>query len=205
MITLTELVTEHKAQLGPDATEVFNAPDDGDYKRHIELATLRIDEKRPYVVDASVTVQAEQASYPAPADLLRLWGPTWGLSQRQHLAPWDPRHPGRMPRLRLASVGGVRSLLLDPAPTNHQVAQCGETYTYRYYAKHQVDDLASTVDIEDKRYLLMAALIEAVRELASRNVLKPIQLHRGVGAVPTSATPLELYRTLTEQWEALSA
>lgn len=116
MIPLAELVADHKAQLGPDAQQTFNAPDDGDYKRHIDLATLRVGDKRPYLVDATVTVQAEVASYPAPADLLRLWGPTWGLAVRQRLNPWDPQHPGRLPRLRLASVQGVRSLLLDPAP-----------------------------------------------------------------------------------------
>lgn len=198
MSSIYELIAAHKAALGPDAVKLWE--DDSEFIRHIQKGGRRLIEKRPRILRAKLTLVAGQAVYAAPADLVLFQRQEWGMSSILQFKPWDPSWPGPFPEISEVVTDEGPELVFTPAPTAGQIAALGADYWFHYRAAHQIDTEAVTVPVADEPLLLLAALIEAVQELTARNLVNPIQLHRGLGSLPNQGTPLAYLEALRWQW-----
>ena len=194
-LSLAGLVAAHSAQLGA-ARERFS---EADLAEHLQRGGLaRLNAKRPRVGCASVTLEAGQAWYDAAPDGYDVLGLDWGREQRR-LMPHHDGYLGQIPILR--QLG--RRLHFNPAPTSWQIMALGAEAHYHYFAEHHIDEDGdlTTVAHGDRDLLLHAALIAAMQALATANVSEPIQLHRGIGGVPSNSTPAAWYKALLDEWE----
>jgi hypothetical protein len=201
------LVADLKASL-QDAAEVFTAADDADFKRHLAHAAADFGRRFPRRVRGSVTVEADKAEYPAPAGMLRPLRAAWSDTARRNYRPWDRGWPEPDPRLSLeADDTGARVLVLSPPPSQAQITQLGATFPFVYEAGHQIGTQAADTTISDARrgLLLLRAQAEAMKELAARNLKKPVQLRDGQGGAPRNGVPAALHQQLMDEFERLAA
>lgn len=205
-LTLTALVADLKASLQDSAVR-FTAAADGDFKRHLAMAASDLGRVRPRTLKGSLSLVAGQAAYSAPDDLDTPRHSTWGDQFRAAHKPWDASYPGTPPRLSIAEEGGTFKLWLAPAPTAAQIAAFGSDYPYFYLARHALSDTpgATTVPDADRGLLLLRAQAEAMKELAVRNISKPVQLRDGLQSAPKNGTPAALYAQLMDDFERLAA
>lgn len=174
-----------------DAATHWTLPADADYVRHLDAALQGFGIAWPHRVGASATVTAGVADYPLPADFIGLLSLEWGRDQRARAQPWSTDWPGRAPTAQTLHTPAGWVLRLAPAPTAADVALLGAACRYVYRAQHVIGTLGAdtTVPPTLRDALLMYGLAAGLQELAARNVLKPIQLHRGMGSVPANSTP----------------
>lgn len=200
MMTRAELAEDLKASL-QDAADVFNAPDGADFLRFLDKAALDFYRVRPRTLLGELTLVADQFAYEAPDDLLAYKSALWGSDRR--IQPWEKHWPGRLPDVYLCEDGGVHELHFLPAPTAQQIAVLGSTYKYWYFASHQIGDTeAETTILSGQRgLLLLRAQAEAMREMAMRNIGKPVQMRDGVSSGPRNGTPAALYAALMKEFE----
>jgi len=179
-----------------DAAKAFTAANDADAVRHLERAAEALTAVRPRTLAATLTLVADQPNYPAPADLWRYKSTTWGAARSQ---PWEKSWPGRLPDVR--EIDGA--LWLTPAPTAHQIAALGASFSFFYYARHAigVDEADTTVAPGDRALLLLRAQAEAMRELAMRDSVRPTNAQSAWSGQPKTGTPAALARWLLEEFE----
>ena len=190
------LVADLKASL-LDAARVFAAAADADFVRHLDRAAEALAVRRPRTLAGSLTLEAERPNYAAPADLWRYKSTTWGAGFRGN--PWDRTWPGRLPDVR--EIDG--ELWLMPAPTAHQVAMLGATFTFFYYARHVVgvDAADTTVSEGDRGLLLLRAQAEAMRELAMRDSVRSASVRDGLSGQMKTSAPAALAQWLLDEFE----
>jgi hypothetical protein len=200
MMTRAELAADLKASL-QDAASVFTAPDGADFLRFLDKAALDFYRVRPRTLLGELTLVADQFAYEAPDDLLAYKSALWGTDRR--IQPWEKSWPGRLPDVYLCEDGGARALHFLPAPTAQQISVLGSTYKYWYFASHQIGDTeADTTILSGQRgLLLLRAQAEAMREMAMRNISKPVQMRDGVSSGPRNGTPAALYAALMKEFE----
>lgn len=198
-----DLVTDLKASLR-DAAGIFTAANDADFVRQLATAALAMNRGKPRVVAGSLTLIADQAAYAAPAGFGELGYDTWGQRRKQ---AWETGYSGRLPRLKFAEVGGVPKLILDPAPTQANIDDAGATVTFFYHQTHVIGAAAvdTTVPAIERGLLILRAQVEALRELAMRNITKPVQMIEGHGNQPRNGTASALYQSLLEEFERAAA
>jgi len=198
-----DLVADLKASL-QDAADVFTAANDADFIRHLDSAALGLARHRPRTLLGSLVLMADQSAYAAPDDFHAYKASLWGDVR---LRPWEKAWPGRLPDLRVAEMAGSLQLHLIPAPTAAQIAVLGADYRFYYYARHLVGVAAAdtTVRAADRGLLLLRAQAEAMKELAMRNIKKPVQLRDGISSSPRNGTPSYLYEALLDQFEKEAA
>lgn len=196
MLDFAELIADHKAQLGR-AVERFRAEEDADFIRHLRLAGGWIDGRWPRILYGELSLVAMVNEYPAPPGCLMLYGHSWG--HYTPLTPWDECGPGFPPLLERSVDEMGTKLLLCPPPTAKQIAVWGNTLRYRYRVAHEITAEVVTVDEGQRGAVLLAALIEAMRDLAAETTV--VQLHKGLSGLPTAGTPAYLYETLIREWE----
>lgn len=202
MTTQAELIAEHKARLGAAATK-FDAPDDADFARHLYAAAMALNTSRPRLLSGEITGVAYQANYVGPAGLVRVHRLLWG-SYRAH-RQWEPGYVGVPPRV-LASWDGTQPVLVfTPPPTAAQLTNWGATIDFIYVAAHQLDATTNTINPLDNNLLLLRAAAEAMGELANAGVVSPVQLHRGMVAIPSNSTPQAVYAQLMAEYEKQAA
>ena len=191
-----DLLDDHRAQLGR-ALERFRAGDE-DLARHLRQAARWLDARWPRVVAAHLELTAGVATYPAPADCRHVCSHDWGRYARRR--PWEEWSPGYPPLLQLWSAPeDGPQLWVTPAPTAAQLRVWGSVLNYRYGAAHAIGDAEVTPAEHQRGAVLLAALIEALRDLASETAV--VQLHKGLAGIPTAGTPAYLYERLIEEWE----
>lgn len=197
-----DLIADLKAGL-MDAAGLFTAAADADFVRHLAVAARDLARFRPRTMLGTITVSADVMTYPAPVDMVGAKYPLWGVNERGRCRQWDRRYPGPLPRLAL--VGD--EVHLTPAPSAEQIAALGSAYKFYYYATHQIADDAAqtTVRAADRHLLLMRASAEAMTELANRSVVNPVQLHRGLGSMPSNSSPAAWARELMRQYQEAAA
>jgi hypothetical protein len=127
----------------------------------------------------------------------------WGEAFKGRYNFWDDCYPKDLPKLSIVELSGVRKLRLNPAPTAAQIGWYGSTYDYFYAASHVLSDTpgATTIDDRDRGLLLLRAQAEAMKELATRNIGKPVQLRDGMSYGPKNGTPAALYDQLMREFE----
>jgi hypothetical protein len=198
-----DLVADLKAGL-LDSADVFTAAADADFIRHLGAAALALARFRPRTLLGELTLVADQAGYAAPADFhafkLGLWGSTTAR-------PWDKNWPGRIPAARAVEAAGAMEIHLDPAPTAAQIALLGSAYKFYYYARHSISTTAASTTIRpgDRGLLLLRAQAEAMKEMALRNIKKPVQLRDGLASAPRNGTPAALFQALLDEFERQAA
>lgn len=179
-----------------DAAGVFDAPDDADFRRHLDHAASALAPVLRRTLAGTLTLVADQPDYAAPADLWRFKLSTWGAQRGQ---PWDKTWPGRLPTV--IEQGGT--LWLTPAPSAHQIAVLGASYGYFYYGLHTIDADAAqtTVPAAHRPLLLLRAQAEALSELAMRDTLRPVTVRDGFSGMPKTGTPGWLAEKFMERFE----
>lgn len=199
-MSLDALRADLAASLG-DAGATFSQPD---LDRHLTVAAHELGRKRRRTLSATLQLVAGQSEYAAPADLVMPTMSSWGVSERAASRPWRNTWPGRLPRLTALGDPGAMKLLLTPAPTAQQIQLLGASYPFYYLAAHHLDADATktTVREVDRGLLLLRAQAEAMKELAMRNLKKPVSMREGLNASPRNGTPAALYDQLLRAWEA---
>lgn len=195
-----DLVADLKASL-QDASKVFTAANDSDFERHLSASALDMSSKRPRTLLGTVTLIADQFNYAAPADLLSYKSDLWGIPASR-IQPWETTHPGRLPDVRLAVSGSTRELHFMPAPTSFQIGVLGAAFKFYYFAAHSIGATAAdtTIQAGDRGLLLLRAQAEAMKELAMRNITKPVQMRDGLSQGPRNGTPTALFDILMKQF-----
>lgn len=186
-----------------DSASVFSPGGGLDFERFLDRAADDLGRVRPRVVKAELSLEAGQNAYLAPADFAAVAEVFWGRRERRERQPWDSDWPGRLPRARELSVSGTRYLWLDPAPTAAQISALGASWEYTYFATHAIGDTEAetTVRDGDVGLLLLRAQAEAMKELALRNMHKPVSLRDGLSGAPRNGHPAALYEQLMKDFE----
>lgn len=200
----TDLVTALQAML-MDSKDRFIDPDDFD--RHLDVAAADLSRVRPRVISAELTLAADQNCYAAPSDMIEPITLDWGADELRRRKPWDTNWIGPIPRLSLLTLSGVKNIMLTPSPTANQVTRLGATAAYRYSGRYTIGDEAAdtTVEEKDRPLLLLRALAEAMQDLASRGLSKPVTLGGKAGlSVPKNGAPSALAEQLLKRFEAMA-
>lgn len=190
-----DLRADLKASLH-DAASVLSDPDDFD--RCLKVAVDDLGLLMPRTLASTLSLVAGQAEYAAPADFLRFKMALWGVSSP--VRPWDKSHPGKLPDVRHCEG----FLVMVPAPSAGQIALLGSNYRYFYFAGYVLDELAglTTVPPHARSLLLLRAQAEACKEMAMRNITKPVALRDGVSSGPRNGTPAALHGQLMDDFLA---
>ena len=196
-----DLVDDLKASL-QDAAKVFTAANDADIKRHLDVAALEMGRKRPRTLLGTLTLVAEQFNYAAPADFLSYKSDLWGIPASR-IPLWDKSYPGRLPDVQPAMNGAVRELHFSPPPTATQITVLGSAFKFYYFAAHAISATAASTTIlpGDRGLLLLRAQAEAMKEMAMRNIGKPVAMRDGMSSAPRNGTPSFLFEALMTQFE----
>jgi hypothetical protein len=198
-----DLAADFRSSL-QDSAEVFETDAEGtQFLRLLDLAASDLARIVPRRRWGGVMLVADQATYAAPADLLDVGAPYWGLTPRTRLQPWEAGYPAQMPQLIF--LAGDRLLQLSPAPSASDIAALGADYRFTYYARHVLSDIAANTTVleGDRGKLLLRAQAEAMKELAIRNIKKPVQMRDGVTSAPRNGTPAALWQALMDEFDRL--
>ncbi len=184
-----------------DAAGAFVLPGDADFERQIDTAVADMHRIRPRTLVGEVTLIAEQGEYAAPADMVRFKSALWGVQPDWSKAkPWEKTYPGRLPTARLIESG--KTISLSPPPSSGQIALLGNTYRFYYVASHRIGTLATdnTISSADRHLVILRAQVEAMRELALRDSVRPVQIGGGFGSQAKTGTPAVLAGDLMAEW-----
>lgn len=182
--------------------------EDPDLDRQLDTAAADLSRVKPLILSATLALVADESFYAAPSDLVNPVSLDWGMAELGCRNPWERDYPGRLPRISALTVSSVRQLMLMPAPTQRQIDLCGSAASYRYSSAYRIGlDAANTNVPEAARHLLLIrALAEAMQDLASRGVAKPVTLGGKAGlSVPKNGAPSHLAGELLQRFEAMAA
>lgn len=194
-----DLLAAHKGQLGK-AIERFRQPgQEADLQRHLSRAGRWIDLRWPRTMQATLILVPLLSEYPALPGCLSVFDHAWGRGTP--CVPWDHDGPGYPPLLELIHESTGPVLWVSPPPTPVQIHAWSAVMNYRYRAAHEISPTSISVDDSLFSAVLLAALIEAMRELATETAVT--QLHKGLSGIPTAGTPAYLYEALIREWERL--
>lgn len=202
-MTEADLVEDLKASL-QDARTVFTGAGDADFKRQLRAAALDFGRKRRRTLYDALALVADQAAYAAPASFLQFKSSLWGISPRPMPQPWEATYCGPLPNVHLSEEAGVKKLRFDRPPTSAQIAVLGPEYGYYYFAGHAIAAAAANTTIleGERALLLLRAQAEACRELAVRNIHKPVSMRDGLSGIARNSTPSYMYEQLMREFEA---
>lgn len=201
-MTLDGLKTELAASLR-DAVNKLDQ-DSTHLDRYLRAAAADFGRVRPRVLETSITLQSDVATYAMPAEARRFHSATW-TDAWLAVEPWERPARIRVPRavVREASGGG-RELVLTPPPKLAFICTVEAAQTVRYYADHVIGatDADTTIMDEDRDLVLTRAQAEAMKELAIRGSGKPVNIRNAsLGAAVSNMTPSALYRALMDIFE----
>lgn len=201
IMSRAELIADLSESLHDSAT-IFTAEDGADFRRHLDAAACDLSRIRPRTLLGVITLVADQETYEAPADIVMFKSALWGVARTSR--PWERTWTGCLPDARLLLNGEVRELHLSPAPTYHQISVLGSIYKFYYFAAHAVsaDAAQTTVTKKDRGLLLLRAQAEAMRELAMRNVGKPVTMRDGISGGTRNGTPTYLFEALMKEFDS---
>jgi hypothetical protein len=152
---------------------------------------------------SSITLEAGVTEYDPPADIKRVTRCGWARAENKARKPWNPNWIHNLPDLSLVETDSGKKLELSREISAAELADIGSTCTYYYEAAHVIDADASNTSIqaEDRDLLLLRAKVEACRELAMRQIGKPIALRDGYTNTPRNGSPAALAESLYDGWK----
>lgn len=186
-----------------ESAQAFTDPDDFD--RLLDRAAQALVQRRPLTRTAELTLKANQNEYtPVPDDLVRPGFTRWANGERLKRAPWVAGHPPPRPRVTLVDGENGRALLVNPLPTASELAEHGQMLRYDYEARYTIADAAAdtTVRPEDRWLLLLRAQAEACKELALKNIDRPVRVGSENSSQSSNGTPSGLYERLMREFRA---
>lgn len=200
-LSQADLIADLKSSL-QDAAKIFNAADDADFIRHLTTAAADLSKHKPRKLLATLTLTADQALYDSPDAIIQPSLVLWGDAQRKNSKPWESYFPKTPPTITLLETDTTKKIHLNPAPTAAEIGTLGATFAYTYSASHVIDAAATntTIAAADRDLLLLRAQAEAMRELAMRNLQKPITMVAGGGQASKNGTPAGLYAALLAEF-----
>lgn len=202
-MALVDLVDDLKRSLH-DSAQVFNAENDADFERFLNLALTDMGWKRPRTRLGQVTLTAGEARYSLSAypDFANYKLHLWEKGAHYPNA-WEPGYPGSVPRVSAVRDGQVLELVFDPAPSAEHISARGSVFKFYYFALHVLaaDAVDTTVPAVDRGLLLLRAQAQAMLELTLRNVSKPVQLRDGFSGTPRNSTPAALHDALLRMFQ----
>jgi hypothetical protein len=189
-----DLIVDLKAMLGGAAGK-FSAAADADFIRHLDLAAADMARFAPVYNTGSVTLVADQDTYNPPADLRSMGRRLYGDADRS-LQPWN-RASQQLPMPMIIRQGTAPKLLLRPKPTAALIATLGSTFEFTYIIRFVIAEAAEDTTVPDtlRPVLLVRAVAQAMQELSTTNISKPVQLGSGaagVGSMPKNGHPAAL-------------
>lgn len=201
---MADLVETLKASL-MDAADVFASSGSTALEDMLNTAADDFRRVKPNIQFAEVTLVAGQRSYDLPAAMGEFKYDTWGQGRKQ---PWETGFAGRLPRVSVALVGATKKLVLDPAPTQAHIDDAGATLPYWYTVPHVIhaaDGAQTTIPLVHRGLLILRAQMEAMRQLAVRNLAKPVQMIDGHSNAPRNGTASFLFEVLSKEFEMKAA
>jgi hypothetical protein len=194
-----EVLANYKSSL-LDSASVFK---DDQLTRHLKTALLEYSKYKPLIKDGSFNLIANIKVYPAPVDLFEVIETFWAREQRKTMPVWSPIYPENLPRLNLYQREQGYELVLSRAVTESEISLYGQAYEFTYKASQILgDDLTKNTLLESAiPIVLIRAQAEAAREMALRNIHKPVSLNTPVGGVPSNGTPMGIYQALMIEFE----
>lgn len=176
-----------------DSGEVL-APED--FERCLDTALLEFSRRLPRLRNGSLQLIYGETSYPAPADLIGFHIAEWQWDRS--IPVWEGGSPGTLPRVSACDGHIQFSFALSP----RQISLLGGKLPYRYKASHQIGAAAedTTVPAHQRDLLLLRAQAECLRELAMRNITKPVSMRDGGMSSPKNGTPAALYERLLAEF-----
>lgn len=200
---MPSLVWDLKASL-MDAAKKFTTFGDEDFRRLLRRAALEMQAKRPITKAGALGLFAHQGRYRVlDADFAQLKTHLWADPARTP-PPWEYGYPGAVPRVTAAWDGLDWWLEFSPAPTPRQITAWGAEFAFFYFARHVLpEDVGgtSTLADADRGLLLLRAQAEAMRELAMRNLVIPIQMRDGYSVTARNGTPAALFKVLLDEFK----
>lgn len=192
---LSDVVDELKASLHASAG-VFDAPDDADFKRHIDVARSAMGQKRPRSSWTDLTLVADTAEYDLPlANVLRIPSALW--KEPPAGKPWDQKTI-RAPIPQLLPGDRVQ---LAPVPEAATLARMGSVLRLLVFQDHVIsasDPADTTLTDLDSHLLILRAQAEACRELMLRGLSKPVATRATRG---NAMDPRGAFEMLIEEFE----
>lgn len=195
-----DLIADYRASL-KDVAPLFTAANDEDFARHLRVAADDFMRFMPRKSLALITLVAGQRAYALPADFGQMMYCTWGVARAE---PWATDFSGRLPRHYIAEIANVKKLVLDPVPTQANLDDAGAELPLYYAQAHLIsaDAALTTIPVVQRGLLILRAQAEAMREMAFRNMMKPIQMIDGHNNTPRNGTASGLYGSLMAEFEA---
>ena len=200
-MALADLVTDLKASLH-DSAGVFKSPGDADFQRFLQQALPDMQFKRPLSRLATVSLVADQSRYAMPVTDFAAYKVSEWADPRRAPKPWEPGYPGSVPRVTTEWDGATWWVVMDPAPTAALLGCYGASMRFWYFARHVLGtvEVDTTVNALDRGLLLLRAQVEAMKEMAIRNVSKPVQMRDGLSGTPRNSTPSALAEQLLSEF-----
>lgn len=201
-VLISDLKTRLNASL-QDAASVF---DDADFDRHIRVALRAMAlEKRPRRVSTVLDLSANEGEYDAPADLVAFDRLVWTNEHARQ--PWERGYTGPAPTATVLRQSSGNLIVLQPPPDRRQVEALGGSVRMFYRADHETSGAGASEEVttlaeSDIDLVILRAQVEAMRELAFRNVTKPVELRGGGLSQPRNGTPGALFSDLLAEWRA---
>jgi len=198
---LTALVSLLRSSL-LDSAQVFVAPDDADFIRHINTAVGDLSHRdgaglASYIERGELELSAGVSTYPAPENFLRLITCLWGRDKQAVTRPWATDFPRNLPSLRARYLSGVPNLIFDRPPTAAEIASLGATCPIDYVRNTPLADWPDTLT----DLVLLRAQAQAALELAMRGLSKPVALRSSAPGASVNGTPAALYELLMREFD----
>lgn len=181
------------------------------FDRALTIALNALSKDKPIIKDAELQLVCGQRKYPLPADCFEYICSEWG--RKPYIEPWDKRYPSHIPRTRTETNSAGKVIVFNKQISAKQFAAYGYCFRYEYALKHFLIDLPASntnPDLapcsfyeEDYEIFITRALAALMAELMSSNVTTPIQLHKGMGSMPTNSTPAAAYKLLMTRYGEL--
>lgn len=165
------------------------------FPRAITAALTAFNQDRPLTATASLELRAGKALYAADDSLIRYLGSYWG-KEEPTIQPWDSAYPGPLPRVMAVRSAAGMNLQFIPAPSYRHVSVYGRRFEYLYGVGHVLTDADCSIREDDYDLFFTRALAALMRDLMASGVTDPVQLHRGMGALPNSSTPVAAHAAL---------
>lgn len=203
-MSMADLVATLKASLR-DAATVFSAPGDVDFEGHLRTAADDFRRHKPRLMYGEITLQANQGAYALPADFGEFIQDTWGQQRKK---PWETGFSGRLPRIVIAEVEGVKKLVMSPPPSQANIDDAGAALAYWYKVPHTIhatDGALTTIPPALRGLLILRAQAEAMRQIAFRNSRLPVTITEGMSSQPRNGSASYLYQALLADFEKAAA
>lgn len=190
-----------------DAVNIFGASGSGTrtdaMNRALDAAVRDFNRLLPRIVQDTLTLVQDQRDYPADPQATAFH--TTPLVEDNIARSIDSPQRARVVPMPLLTRGSAnaKTWTFRPTPDALTLAQIGTSYPFSYFAAHVLAnaDADTTLEDEDAPLLLLRAQAECMKEMAIRNIGKPVQLRDGQYSQTRNGTPAALYDLLMQMFE----